>query len=97
MLTVTSAERPSVPCLSGAALRTQAPPARADFAQAEAAGRRIGETFRLLADSVAPQRRVVHAGDVIYQAGERFEHLYVLQLGLLQDRQPGAPTGASRW
>ena len=33
---------------------------------------------------LAPQRRVVHAGDVIYQAGERFANLYVLNSGFFK-------------
>jgi CRP/FNR family transcriptional regulator, anaerobic regulatory protein len=86
MLTVTasastSAERVPAAYAPGTAPRHEA---RADFAQAEAAGRRIGETFRLLADSVAVQRRVVHAGDTIYQAGERFEHLHLLHSGFFK-------------
>ena len=31
-----------------------------------------------------PQRRIVHAGDVIYQAGERFNNLYVLNSGFFK-------------
>ena len=42
---------------------------------------RIVETLKLLNEALAPQRRVVHAGDVIYQAGERFGNLYVLNSG----------------
>jgi CRP/FNR family transcriptional regulator len=38
-------------------------------------------TLKLLDEALAPQRRVVHAGDVIYQAGERFGNLYVLNSG----------------
>jgi len=42
---------------------------------------RIVDTLKLLNEALAPQRRVVHAGDVIYQAGERFGNLYVLNSG----------------
>lgn len=45
------------------------------------ASQRMVETLRLLNQALAPQRRVVHAGDVIYQAGERFGNLYVLNSG----------------
>lgn len=45
------------------------------------ASQRIAETLKLLNDTLAPQRRVVHAGDVVYRAGERFDHLYVLNSG----------------
>jgi len=47
----------------------------------QAASQRIGATLKLLSDALDPQRRVVHAGDVIYQAGERFGNLYVLNSG----------------
>ena len=40
--------------------------------------------MKLLADTLAPQRRVVHAGDVIYQAGERFANLYVMNSGFFK-------------
>jgi CRP/FNR family transcriptional regulator len=40
--------------------------------------------LKLLADTLAPQRRVVHAGDVIYQTGERFANLYVLNSGFFK-------------
>ncbi|MES2098260.1 MAG: Crp/Fnr family transcriptional regulator [Pseudomonadota bacterium] len=42
---------------------------------------RMVATLTLLNEVLAPQRRVVHAGDVIYQAGERFDNLYVLNSG----------------
>jgi CRP/FNR family transcriptional regulator len=44
-------------------------------------GRRIAETLQLLAERLVPQRRIVHAGDVIHPAGERFERLYILNSG----------------
>ncbi|MDY0747348.1 Crp/Fnr family transcriptional regulator [Paucibacter sp. R3-3] len=43
---------------------------------------RISETLQLLAATLAPQRRVVHAGETIYQAGEKFSHLYILNSGI---------------
>jgi CRP/FNR family transcriptional regulator len=42
----------------------------------------IAATLALLAETLQPQRRIVHAGDTLYQAGERFEHLHVLNSGL---------------
>ena len=45
------------------------------------AGTTIVETLQLLNDKVAPQRRVVHAGDSVYQAGERFANLCILNSG----------------
>lgn len=46
------------------------------------ASRQISDMLRLLGEQLAPRRRVVHAGDVIYRAGERFGNLYVLNSGL---------------
>jgi len=46
--------------------------------------RRIAETLKLLFDKLPIQRRVVRAGDVVYQAGERFSHLYVLNSGFFK-------------
>jgi CRP/FNR family transcriptional regulator, anaerobic regulatory protein len=44
----------------------------------------IAATLRLLNDNLAPQRRVVHAGDSIYQAGERFGNLHILHSGFVK-------------
>ena len=44
----------------------------------------IVETLKLLNDKLAPQRRVVHAGDAIYQAGEHFANLCVLNSGFVK-------------
>lgn len=45
---------------------------------------RIVDTLKLLNDKLSPQRRVVHAGDVIYQAGEHFGNLYILNSGFFK-------------
>jgi len=50
----------------------------------EDAGRRTAERLRLLAEQLQPQRRMVHTGDVIYQAGERFGNLYILNSGFFK-------------
>ncbi len=42
---------------------------------------RIISALRLVSDNVAYQRRVVHAGDRIYQAGEEFGNLYIVNSG----------------
>ncbi len=52
-----------------------------DNAADQIASQRIAATLKLLNETLAPQRRVVHAGDVIYQAGERFGNLYILNSG----------------
>jgi CRP/FNR family transcriptional regulator, anaerobic regulatory protein len=44
----------------------------------------IASTLKLLDDCLTPQRRVVHAGDPIYQAGERFGNLHILHSGFVK-------------
>jgi len=48
------------------------------------ASQHIADTLKLLHGVFAPQRRMVHAGDVIYQTGERFGNLYVLNSGFFK-------------
>ena len=48
------------------------------------AAQRTAETLMLLSDELAPQRRLVHAGEILYQAGERFENLYVMNSGFFK-------------
>ena len=48
------------------------------------ASQSIAESLVLLHEAFAPQRRIVHAGDVIYQSGERFGNLYVLNSGFFK-------------
>jgi CRP/FNR family transcriptional regulator, anaerobic regulatory protein len=48
------------------------------------ASQQIADVLKLLADAVVPQRRVVHAGDVVYQAGEAFRMLYVMNSGFFK-------------
>jgi CRP/FNR family transcriptional regulator len=48
------------------------------------ASQHIADALHLLQEQLAPQRRLVHAGDVIYQAGERFGNLYVLNSGFFK-------------
>ncbi len=45
---------------------------------------RIAESLRLLEESLPIQRRVVHNGDTIYQAGEAFGCLYVMNSGFVK-------------
>ncbi len=42
---------------------------------------RIADGLELLQATLSPARRIVHAGDVLYRSGERFEHLHVLNSG----------------
>ena len=45
---------------------------------------RIADMLSLLQQSAPVQRRIVHAGDVVYQAGSRFDCLYVMNSGLFK-------------
>lgn len=47
-------------------------------------GQHTANALKLLAEQLKPQRRAVHAGDVIYQAGERFGNLYILNSGFFK-------------
>jgi len=44
----------------------------------------IAATLNLLNDGLVPHRRVVHAGDFIYQAGECFGNLHILHSGFVK-------------
>jgi CRP/FNR family transcriptional regulator len=48
------------------------------------ASQHIADTLRLLSAKLAPQRHLVHAGEVIYRAGERFGNLYILNSGFFK-------------
>jgi CRP/FNR family transcriptional regulator len=69
-------------------LRVPVPSAEPATALRDEANRRasqsIVETLALLNEVFAPQRRMVHAGDLIYQSGERFGNLYVLNSGFFK-------------
>src|SRR5690349_10077469 len=49
--------------------------------QASIAAKPITDVLNLLSQLLAPQRRMLHAGDLLYQAGERFGNLYILNSG----------------
>lgn len=48
------------------------------------ASQAIADALKLLQGVFAPQRRMVHAGDVLYQTGERFGNLYILNSGFFK-------------
>ena len=52
-----------------------------DHAENQRTSQRIADVLKLLNDALQPARRMVHAGDVVYQAGERFQNLYILNSG----------------
>lgn len=47
-------------------------------------GQRIADALKLIAAVLNPKRRIVHAGDVIYRAGERFDQLHILNSGFFK-------------
>ena len=55
-----------------------------DAGSGQNAGQLITEALDLLRARLAPQRRLVHAGDVVCQAGAVFSNLYVLNSGFFK-------------
>ena len=72
----------AAPTMTGFLAARALPPA--GMAAHERASQKLTETQKLLQERLAPQRRVVHAGDVVYQAGERFGNLYILNSGFFK-------------
>ena len=60
-----------------------APPASSGVRD-QAGARLISESLKILARTLNPQRQLVHAGDVLYHAGQAFSHLYVLNSGIFK-------------
>ena len=56
----------------------------ADRQADDRASHRLADNLRLLIEQLAPRRRVVHAGDIVYAAGDRFDNLYVLTSGFFK-------------
>jgi CRP/FNR family transcriptional regulator len=48
------------------------------------AAQRIAEMLRLLQDKLPIQRRVMHAGERVYRAGEHFDRLFVVNTGFFK-------------
>jgi CRP/FNR family transcriptional regulator len=74
----------AAPTAARSPLCARAPVLDSDATANQRASQHIGDTLKLLNDELAPQRRVVHAGDAIYQAGERFANLYILNSGFIK-------------
>lgn len=70
--------------LPGRTVKAEVPPARPVVATFQDESRRIADTLKLLSDKLPIQRRIVRAGDMIYQAGERFTTLYVVNSGFFK-------------
>lgn len=64
------------------AARPAAPEAAADSWADQ--GQRIADALKLVAAVLTPRRRIVHAGELIYRAGERFQHLHLLNSGFFK-------------
>ena len=92
--TATAHVRPSVPAFMPArsAPVASAPPPVCDTQLHRRASQQVADTLALLHDTLAPARRVVHAGCRLYQAGERFANLYVLNSGFFKVVNP-SPDG----
>ena len=61
-----------------------APRTVAGASENAAASANIAATLALVTERLVPQRRLVHAGEEIYQAGERFGNLYILNSGFFK-------------
>lgn len=82
---LTTAFQNAAPAFAGNSIGARAAaPARADVGGHQRAAQHIADTLKLLGDALSPQRRVVHAGDVICQAGDRFGKLYILNSGFFK-------------
>jgi len=58
--------------------------AQLDIDANQRAGQHIADTLKLLSSKLAPQRHLVHAGEMLYQAGERFDNLYIMNSGFFK-------------
>jgi CRP/FNR family transcriptional regulator len=68
---------------AGSEARTTVPERRSSALERHAS-QKVRQTLQLLCESLSPQRQVVHAGDVIHQAGESFVNLSVLNTGCVK-------------
>ena len=48
------------------------------------ASARVAAVLNCLSEALTPQRRIVHAGDVVYHAGDTFGHLHILNSGFFK-------------
>ena len=55
-----------------------------DSGMYQRASRKTADTLELLAALLAPEHRVVRAGETVYQAGEGFGKLYILNSGFFK-------------
>jgi CRP/FNR family transcriptional regulator len=77
----------SAPVAAAASASFRSTPSRmSDAAQEEnqRSAQAIADTLRLVQTHLQPQRRVVHAGETVLQAGERFGQLHMLHAGMVK-------------
>lgn len=67
-----------------AACPAKRPAAKGIHAAPASAGQASDVTLRLWRDRLRPQRRVVHAGEIVYRAGDAFDKLHVVHSGVLK-------------
>jgi len=72
------------PCNDAPSFREASPLETREAAERQKQRDGISETMSLLAESLAPGKRIVHAGDVIYRSGESFDSLCVMNSGLVK-------------
>ena len=81
---LTTSTRPIAPTLACSLSQASAAALNTDTVLNQRADRAIADTLKLLNGALAPQRRMVHAGDVIYRFGDRFGNLYILNSGFFK-------------
>ncbi|HET7795665.1 MAG TPA: Crp/Fnr family transcriptional regulator [Rhizobacter sp.] len=59
-------------------------PATPAGGEMSALGQRIAEALKLVHDTLPVTRRLLHAGDKAYEAGERFECLHIINSGIFK-------------
>lgn len=69
---------------TGVAVRRTAVPAPVVQRDAVQAAARIADSLKLIHDSLPITRRLLRAGDAVYEAGERFECLHVVNSGFFK-------------
>ena len=74
----------SSPAVASASRASRAGAESARRLDAQVRREAVAETLQLLARTLEPQKRLVHAGDVIYRAGDPFGCLYILNSGLVK-------------
>jgi CRP/FNR family transcriptional regulator len=77
---------PATPHVPPARLRRIDIPAVAlsELDEAAAHMRGVADVLELVADALPVQRRIVHAGDAVFQAGQPFSHLHLLNSGFVK-------------